>query len=61
MVIFWDRTHFVTFYETLNRWTECNGSLRLIIMALEVAYYYSVSFVGIGFIWNLIKKRLEKF
>lgn len=56
LVIFWDRTHFVTFYEILNTWVESNRFLKILILLLEVTYYYFVSFLGIGFVWNLVKK-----
>lgn len=61
LVIFWDRTHFVTFYEVLNRWMEANSLLKLVILPFEAAYFYMVSFLGIGFVWNLVKHlRNEK-
>lgn len=60
MVIFWDRLHFVTFYDVLDQWIGTNSVLRLIILPLEVAYYYVVSFMGIGFVWNLTKSIRNK-
>ncbi len=56
LVIFWDRTHFVIFYEVLNRWMEENGTLKMLLLPMEAAYFYLVSFLGIGFVWNLVKQ-----
>lgn len=54
LVLFWDRTHFVTFYMNYI-YTGDILLLSMVANAFKVVYYYSVSFLGIAFMWNIVK------
>lgn len=55
MVIFWDRTQFTIFHNYLMTYFIDNSFMRIMVSAIEAVYFYLVSFVGIGFIWYIVK------